>query len=90
MLDFIKDIGIAQWLKQANKKRREYPKMLVELRRELDEYYAPTIQRVEQILGRRLEVWRDRSMKDLPDAPLDLQIECDAAVVQKSTITHED
>ena len=82
MLDFIKDIGIAQWLKQANKKRREYPKMLVELRRELDEYYAPTIQRVEQILGRQLEVWRDRSMKDLPDAPLDLQIECEAAVVQ--------
>jgi hypothetical protein len=38
--------------------------MPVDLRRELDEYYAPTIQRIEQILGRRLKVWRNRSQLD--------------------------
>lgn len=62
VLDWIKEIGIAKWVKQANKKKRDYPEMPVDLRRELDEYYASTIHRVEQILGRRVEVWRNRTL----------------------------
>ena len=64
VLDLIKEVGIARWIKRANKKRRDYPEMPVDLRRELDEHYAPTIQRIEQILGRRLKVWRNRSQLD--------------------------
>jgi hypothetical protein len=62
VLDFVKDLGIAQWVKQANKRERDYPEMPDELRRGLDEYYASTIHRVEQILGRRVEVWRNRTL----------------------------
>ena len=35
------------------------------LRQELDEYYLPTIQSIEQILGRRVDAWRVRATVDV-------------------------
>jgi hypothetical protein len=65
VLDFTKKIGLAPWLKQANRKKRSYPKMRDRLRQELDEYYLPTIQSIEQILGRRVDAWRVRATVDV-------------------------
>jgi len=70
VLDLLKSTGIADRVKKMNKKTRDYPEMLPEVRRELDEYYAPTVRRVENIMGRRIEAWRQRSMR----APEDLKI----------------
>jgi len=64
VLDFVKDVGIAHWVKQANKRERDYPEMPDELRLDLDGYYASTIHRAEHVLGRRLKVWRNRSQLD--------------------------
>ena len=58
LLDTIKQLGVADWMKQSNKKARDYPKMSKELRSELDEYYMPTIHHVEQTIGRRINSWR--------------------------------
>jgi hypothetical protein len=70
ILDLAKKIGLASWLKQANRKERSYPKMSDELRHILDEYYIRTIQRAEQILGRRVGVWRSLSTQHLPEPSL--------------------
>ena len=35
------------------------------LRQELDEYYLPTIQFIDQILGRRVDAWRVRATVDV-------------------------
>lgn len=61
LLDGLKKTGIADWIKQANKRERLYPEMSTDLRAELDEYYAETIRRVEGILGRRVEAWCNRA-----------------------------
>ena len=57
-LNALKAIGLADLIKGANRKPREYPEMDPEVRKELDEYYRPTIGRVEEIIGRRIEAWR--------------------------------
>ena len=75
ILDLAKKSGLAPWLKKANRKERPYPEMSDELRHTLDEYYARTIQRVEQILGRRLDVWRSRSTRALLEPSLDIQVD---------------
>lgn len=58
VLDAVKAMGLADLIKDANRKPREYPQMDPGVRKELDEYYAPTVQRVEEIIGRRIDTWR--------------------------------
>lgn len=58
VLDAVKAMGFADLIKDANRESREYPEMDCEVRKELNEYYAPTVQRVEEILGRRVDAWR--------------------------------
>jgi hypothetical protein len=74
VLDFVKDVGIAKWVKQANKRERDYPEMPDKPRCDLDEYYASTIHRAEQILGRQVRKWRSRSTRDLTEPSLDAQV----------------
>jgi len=74
VLGWIKEVGIAKWVKQANKRERDYPEMPDKSRRDLDEYYAPTIHCVEQILGRQVKKWRSRSTRDLTEPSLDAQV----------------
>lgn len=61
MLDLLKKSGITDRVKEANKAPRDYPDMPYELRHELDQYYAPTVQRVEEVLNREVQPWRNRS-----------------------------
>jgi hypothetical protein len=58
LLDAVKATGLTDLIKDANREPREYPEMGPEVRKELDEYYWPTVERVEQIIGRRIEAWR--------------------------------
>ena len=62
VLDAFKAIGIADMIKGANREPREYPEMDSELRKELDKQYVPTVRRVEEILGRKIDAWRDKMM----------------------------
>lgn len=66
LLDGLKRIGVAGLIKQVNKQERPYPEMSEEIRAELDEYYADTVRRVEDILGRRVDVWRKQSISGTP------------------------
>jgi hypothetical protein len=66
LLDGLKRVGVAGWIKQVNKQERPYPEMSEEIRAELDEYYADTFRQVEDILGRRVEVWRNQSVSGTP------------------------
>jgi hypothetical protein len=66
MLDLLKASGITDRIKQINKVHRDYPDMPNNLREELDQYYAPTIQRVEEVLNRHIWPWRDRSSAFIP------------------------
>jgi hypothetical protein len=50
-----------------NKKIRDYPEMSSKVRKELDEYYAPTVRRVESIMGRRIDAWRARSVQTIKE-----------------------
>jgi hypothetical protein len=67
ILDMVKKIGVADRIKRANKATREYPEMPDHLRRELDAFYVSTVQRVEEILGRRIDVWRERAEMPVPE-----------------------
>lgn len=58
VLDALKATGITDLIKSANREPREYPEMDAEVRKELDEYYRPTVGRVEEIIGRRIAAWR--------------------------------
>ncbi len=58
-LDLLKKSEIAHWIKQANKKPRDYPEMPANLRDRLVDYYRPTVKHVEQMLGRPISVWTD-------------------------------
>lgn len=60
VLDTLKATGITDLIKGANREPREYPKMDSEVRRELDKKYVSTVRRVERILGREIEAWRDK------------------------------
>jgi len=60
VLDLLKATGITGLIKGANREPREYPQMDPELRKELDDEYATTIRRVEEILGREIQVWREK------------------------------
>lgn len=60
VLDALKATGITDLIKGANREPREYPEMDPELRKELDEHYASTVRRVEEILGREIKAWRDK------------------------------
>lgn len=62
VLDALKATGLTDLIKNANRKSREYPEMNPELREELDEYYASTVCRVEEIVGREIKVWRDKML----------------------------
>jgi hypothetical protein len=72
-------------VKQANKRERDYPEMPDKPRRDLDEYYAPTVHRVEQILGRQVKEWRSRSIRDLPEPSLDVQVDKMENVMREPT-----
>jgi len=61
VLDLLKKTGLTDRIKKANKAPRDYPDMPYEVRRELDQYYASTVQRVEEVLDRKIQPWRDRS-----------------------------
>lgn len=67
ILDFIKWTGAARQIKQVNREVREYQPMPREVRTELDEYYAPTLRYVEDVIGRRVETWRARSVRPSRD-----------------------
>jgi hypothetical protein len=58
VLDVIKATGLADLIKDANREPRKYPEMDPEMREELDKYYEPIVNRVEEIIGRRVEMWR--------------------------------
>lgn len=60
VLDALKATGLTDLIKDANRKPREYPEMDPEVRKELDEYYAPTLLRVEDIVGRKIGAWREK------------------------------
>jgi len=62
VLDALKATGLTDLIKDANRKPREYPEMNPEVRKELDEYYAPTLLRVEEIVGREIEAWREKTV----------------------------
>lgn len=66
VLDAVKRSGVATLIKQGNRKQREYSEMPSALRHELDSYYAPTVQRVEAILGRQVDAWRQQTTVDIP------------------------
>jgi hypothetical protein len=61
VLDFLKRTGLTDRIKKVNKAPRDYPDMPYELRCELDQHYAPTVQRVEEVLDREIWTWRNRS-----------------------------
>ena len=61
VLDFLKRTGLTDRIKKVNKAPRNYPDMPYELRFELDQHYAPTVQRVEEVLDREIWTWRNRS-----------------------------
>jgi hypothetical protein len=67
VLDLLKSTGIAGGIKKMNKKTRDYPEMPNVVRRELDQHYASTVQRVEGILGRRIEAWRSRATQKIEE-----------------------
>ncbi len=66
VLDWFKKTGLASRLKKANKNPRQYPEMPPNLRAELDGYYAPTVRSVENLIGRRIEPWREQSLTAVP------------------------
>lgn len=66
VLNLLKRAGIAGGIKKMNKKTRDYPEMPTEVRKELDQYYASTVRRVENLVGRRIERWRERSTTEKP------------------------
>jgi hypothetical protein len=53
-------MGITDLIKGANREPREYPELGSELREELDKQYVSTLFRVEEILGREIEAWREK------------------------------
>lgn len=67
ILDVVKSTGLTDLIKDANQELRGYPEMDPEVRKELDEYYALTIQRVEEILGSRVEAWRSLLTQEFPE-----------------------
>jgi len=64
VLDALKATGLTDLIKDVNRKPREYPEMNPEVRKELDEYYAPTLLRVEEIVGRKIEAWREKTVSE--------------------------
>lgn len=67
-LDALKKTGLTDRIKQANKQSRDYPDIPSDLRFELDNYYGSTVQEVEEILGRRIRVWRKQSTATIPES----------------------
>ncbi|MCS4133937.1 hypothetical protein GGP44_000567 [Salinibacter ruber] len=61
VLDLLKKSGLTDRIKEANKAPRDHSDMPYELRCELDQYYVPTVQRVEAVLDREIRTWRNRS-----------------------------
>lgn len=65
VLDTLKATGLTNLIKGANRKRRKYPEIDSAMRKRLDEEYASTVLRVEEILGRKIEVWRNKMTSDI-------------------------
>jgi hypothetical protein len=65
VLDALKTTGLTDLIKDANREPREYPGMDPEVRKALDEYYASTVLRVEEILGREIKAWRDKMVLEV-------------------------
>jgi hypothetical protein len=65
LLDALKATGLTDLIKDANREPREYPEMDPEVRKELDEYFVLTVRRIEEILGREIEAWRDKMMSEV-------------------------
>jgi hypothetical protein len=66
ILDALKHTGITDKIKEANTRRRDYPSMAEDLRKELDDYYAPTVRYVEKKVGRCIDAWRERMSRNEP------------------------
>lgn len=58
LLDLIKGIGLTDKLKKLNRVKTPYPDIPGDLRRELVDYYAEDVRRLEGLLGRRIAAWR--------------------------------
>lgn len=56
-LDALKGTGIVSAVKAANRRAASYPKLAESVRRELLDWYAPDIAKLEAMLGRRLDLW---------------------------------
>jgi hypothetical protein len=65
VLDAVKATGLTDLIKDVNREPREYPEMDPEVRKALDEYYASTVLRVEEILGREIKAWRDKMVLEV-------------------------
>ena len=61
----LKATGITDLIKGANREPREYPEMDPELRKELDKKYASTVRRVEEILWRKVQGWREKMISEV-------------------------
>jgi hypothetical protein len=64
-LNYLKELGITDWLKSKNSEPRDYPPMSSEVQRKLDHHYISTIQGVEHLLGRQIKCWRRRTSQDI-------------------------
>lgn len=58
LLDLIKGLGLAGKLKELNRVKTPYPDMPEDLRRELADFYAEDVEKLEELLGRRIAAWR--------------------------------
>lgn len=65
VLDALKASGLTDLIKEANREPRDYPEMDPEVRKKLDERYASTVLRIEQLLGREIKVWRDKMISEI-------------------------
>lgn len=65
VLDVLKATGLTSFIKDANREPLNYPEMDPEVRKKLDQRYASTVLRVEEILGRRIEAWREKMLVNL-------------------------
>jgi len=58
LVDAAKDIGLAGWIKDTNKKKVRYPPMGEHHRGELVRYYRSDIRRLERLIGHNLDMWK--------------------------------
>lgn len=57
IIDFFKNIGVADFIKRINKKEFNYPEMPKELRKNMFEYYKESNKKLSKLLDRNLSTW---------------------------------